>query len=156
MQTNTERLSNGGDRLVDLLGANGGRRVAAQLVTETTSRGLSSVRRAIAAVAKQTVYQLLIANVLLQVFDAVATYNGLALGFKEGNPLLRTAFGFWGIGPTLLVLKSLGCTALALVPIGVRQELAHAALGVVAGVYCGCSLIPWLAMFLALLVRSLH
>ena len=109
-----------GNRLVDLEGANDGHGVGTRLAAETTSQQPSSVRHAVSAVAKQTVYQLLIANLLLQVFDAVATYNGIALGFREGNPLLRAAFGFWGVGPTLLVLKSFGCTALALIPMAVR------------------------------------
>jgi hypothetical protein len=140
---------------VDLANANNGHRLGTRLAAETQSRPPSSVSHAVYALAKQTAYQLLIANLLLQIFDAVATYNGIALGFKEGNPLLRAAFGFWGVGPTLLVLKSFGCTTLALVPMAMRLELAQGALGIVAGVYCGCSLIPWLAMFLTLLVRSL-
>jgi len=99
---------------------------------------------------------MLIANLLLQVFDAVATYNGVAVGFREGNPLLRTAFLSWGVGPTLIVLKSFGCTALALVPLAVRLELAQVALGIVAGVYCSCSLIPWMVMFLVFIFGSFH
>ncbi len=141
---------------MDLANANDGHRVATRLAAETQPQPPSSVSHAVSALAKHTAYQLLIANVLLQVFDAVATYNGIALGLKEGNPLLRAAFGFWGVGPTLLVLKSFGCTALAVVPMAMRLELAQGALGIVAGVYCSCSLIPWLAMFLTLLVRCLH
>ena len=140
---------------MNLEGANDGHRVGTRLAAETTLQQPSSASHPVSALAKQTAYQLLIANLLLQVFDAVATYNGIALGFREGNPLLRAAFGFWGVGPTLLVLKSFGCTALALIPMAARVELAQAALGILAGVYCSCSLVPWLAMFLTLFVRSL-
>src|SRR6185369_9225983 len=36
--------------------------------------------------------KLLVLNLLLQLFDGIATYQGLQVGFREANPLLLRAF----------------------------------------------------------------
>ncbi len=104
---------------------------------------------------KVTAYQLLILNFLLQVFDGLATYVGMHLGIKEGNPLVRAAFEICGVGPALLMLKSLACAALTLVYQAIRPDLLGIALGGLAGVYSIASLIPWLISLCMLLVHSL-
>ena len=100
-------------------------------------------------------YQLLILNIVLQVFDGIATYAGLNLGIHEGNPLLRSAFHLWGVIPALLVVK---CQAVGLLLFLYRiagEQLAMPALGMLAGVYSACSLIPWIGVFLMFLARHI-
>jgi uncharacterized protein DUF5658 len=99
------------------------------------------------------VYHLLLLNISLQLFDGVATYSGLHLGIREGNPLLRNAIHLWGVAPGLLVFKAEACALLWLVYRLAGEELARPALGLLAGVYSVCSLIPWLGTFVLLLVR---
>ena len=59
-------------------------------------------------------YRLLILNLALQLFDGVATYQGLRLGFREANPLLLSAFDLIGVGPALLLFKAKACGLLVL------------------------------------------
>lgn len=101
----------------------------------------------------QMLYRLFVLNILLQIFDGVATYSGLQLGVREGNPLLCSAFHWWGVVPTLLVLKATVCVLLLFVYRVAREQLALPALTVLASVGAACSFIPWLAAFLMLLVH---
>jgi hypothetical protein len=81
-------------------------------------------------------------NLLLQVFDGVATYFGWQQ-FGEGNLLLRTCFHSFGPLPTLLVAK-LTATTLILFLASVRHRPAAViGLGVTLGAYTTLSLIPW-------------
>src|SRR5262249_3788079 len=89
-----------------------------------------------------TIYRLLILNLLLQVFDGVATYNGVSIGMQEANPLLRDAFALWGMGLTLLLSKSLSCAVLLVLywrPAGVLVAWGFALLAVFFTV---CSFVP--------------
>jgi len=99
------------------------------------------------------VYSLLLLNVLLQLFDGIATYSGLQLGIREGNPLLHHAFRLWGVAPSLLVFKAQACALLLIVYRLAGEKLARPALGMLAGVYSVCSLIPWLGTFVVLFMR---
>ena len=95
-------------------------------------------------------YRLLILNLALQLFDGVATYQGLLLGFKEANPILLAAFGLLGTGPALLLFKAKACGLLVLL-----HRVAPARVGVLvmrtlAAVYCVFSLGPWLGKFASL------
>jgi hypothetical protein len=96
---------------------------------------------------------LLLLNILLQIFDGVATAQGLRLGIHEGNHLLIAAFNYWGVGPSLVVFKSFACAALVFVYSAARQEVVRTALGAIAAVYCACSLVPWLVALLGVLHR---
>ena len=98
---------------------------------------------------------LLLLNILLQIFDGVATAQGMSLGIREGNRLLAAAFTYWGVGPSLVIFKAFACGALVFVYAAARQEVARKALGAIAAVYCTCSLVPWfIALFgVPLLVR---
>lgn len=98
----------------------------------------------------EVVYRLLLLNILLQVFDGIATYSGHHLGIREGNPLLRNAFHLWGVAPSLLVFKAQACALLLIIYRMAGEELARPAFGLLAGVYSVCSLIPWLGTFVAL------
>jgi hypothetical protein len=94
--------------------------------------------------------QLLGLNLVLQLFDGVATYQGLGVGWGEANPLLVAAFGMIGVGPALLFFKAKACGLLLLVhrftpvPVGIKV------LRLLAVVYCTFSLAPWLTKFMYL------
>ena len=96
---------------------------------------------------------LLALNITLQVFDGVATAQGLRLGLHEGNHLLATAFDYWGVGLTLLVFKTYACGALLFVYVAASQDFARKALSATAAFYCICSLVPWLMALLGGPVR---
>jgi hypothetical protein len=98
------------------------------------------------------IYQLLLLNLALQVFDGVATYEGLKLGWHEGNPLLVTAFAYLGVGPALLLFKAKACALLVILHRFAYRPGVPAVLGLLAGAYGMFSLVPWTAKFLGLLV----
>jgi hypothetical protein len=91
--------------------------------------------------------QLLALNLILQVFDGVATYQGLQVGFAEANPLLIAAFQVMGVGPALLLFKAKACGLLVLLYSLTPVELGIKILRLLAAVYCVLSLIPWLGKF---------
>lgn len=90
---------------------------------------------------------LLTLNLVLQLFDGIATYQGLNIGWEEANPLLVAVFDLMGVGPGLVVFKLKACVLLLLVhrftpvPVGIRV------LTMLAAVYCTFSLAPWMAKF---------
>lgn len=100
-------------------------------------------------------YDLFILNVTLQIFDAVATYQGMQIGWKEANPILVRAFGIFGVGPALLLFKAKACGLLFLLSRNHRHHIVAPALTFLAGVYCVFSLVPWLTKFLVRLVEVL-
>jgi hypothetical protein len=97
-------------------------------------------------------YQLLLLNLALQVFDGVATYEGLKLGWHEGNPLLVSAFAYLGVGPALLLFKANASALLVILHRFAHRPGVPAVLGLLAGAYGMFSLVPWTAKFLGLLV----
>jgi hypothetical protein len=99
------------------------------------------------------VYDLFVLNIALQVFDAVATYQGLRIGVKEANPILASAFDLFGVGPALLLFKAKACGLLFLLNRNPAHRLVAPTLSLLAGVYCVMSLIPWLGKFIALFFR---
>jgi hypothetical protein len=92
-------------------------------------------------------WALLSLNLVLQLFDGIATYQGLRVGWAEANPLLVAVFGMMGVGPGLLLFKLKACVLLLLVyrftpaPVGIRV------FQLLAAVYCTFSLAPWMAKF---------
>ena len=105
------------------------------------------------AIHDRHVYHLFALNIVLQLFDGVATYCGLREGWSEANPLLRHTFAALGVGPTLLLFKAKACGLLLLLHRSTPEYLSSHVLRLLAAVYCVCSLGPWLAKFLALLSR---
>ena len=103
---------------------------------------------------RRLIYDLFVLNIALQLFDAVATYQGLGIGWKEGNPILVTAFAVLGVTPALLLFKAKACGLLLLLSHYRRHQVAIPALSLLAGVYCVFSLAPWLAKFLSLFAQS--
>jgi hypothetical protein len=101
------------------------------------------------------VYDLFVLNIALQLFDAVATYQGLQLGCREANPILANAFGLFGVGPALLMFKANACGLLFLLSRNWMHHFAAPALAIVAAAYSVLSLVPWLAKFLIFLARAI-
>lgn len=95
-------------------------------------------------------YRLLILNLTLQLFDGVATYQGLRLGFHEANPILAAAFGFLGVGPALLLFKAKACGLLVLLHRATPARVGVTVLRGLAAIYCVLSLGPWLGKFASL------
>ena len=107
------------------------------------------------SIKARSVYDLFVLNIALQLFDAVATYQGLKVGWEEGNPILVTAFAYFGVGPTLLLFKAKACGLLFLLNRNHEHDIVAPALYVLAFVYTVMSLIPWLVKFFGLLLSSL-
>ena len=84
-------------------------------------------------------------NVVLQVFDGVASYVGLHAGMAEGNPLLVWALRQVGPASALFLFKLHACACLLLLWHVRRNRLAVPALALSAAVYVVCSLAPWAA-----------
>jgi Domain of unknown function (DUF5658) len=80
-----------------------------------------------------------ICNLLLQLFDAVLTYQVLAAGVPEANPIVAAAIGFWGSVLGLLYCKTFACALLLLIFTlrHKRRELTIKAFTLTATVY-GC------------------
>ncbi len=90
---------------------------------------------------------LVIVNVLLQVFDGLATYAGLQVGYGEGNPIVAAAIGTVGPGTALAFFKVEACLCLLLVwALRHRTRLAAPALFVTASLYLMGSVWPWSAV----------
>jgi len=98
------------------------------------------------------IYQLVLLNVALQIFDGIATYEGLKLGWHEGNPLLVAAFAYLGTGPALLLFKAKACALLMVLHRFSHRPGVPAVLGLLAGAYGMFSLLPWTAKFVGLLI----
>src|SRR5215470_13919940 len=95
-------------------------------------------------------YRLLLLNLALQLFDGVATYQGLRVGVREANPILLAAFGLLGVGPTLLLFKAKACGLLVLLHRATPARVGIVVLRALAAVYCVLSLGPWLGKFASL------
>ena len=101
------------------------------------------------------VYELFVLNIALQIFDAVATYEGLRVGWKEANPILVAAFAQFGVAPALMMFKAMACGLLFLLNRNRQHYLVLPSLVLLAVVYCCMSLIPWLGKFTLLFLHSL-
>jgi hypothetical protein len=96
-----------------------------------------------AAWRERTLHDLFVLNLALQIFDGVATYQGLRLGFGEANPLLRSTFALLGVENTLLLFKAQACGILFLLHQYRHHSAVRAAATLVALVHLVCSFIPW-------------
>ena len=98
-------------------------------------------------VPARRIYDLFVLNIALQLFDAVATYEGLRIGCKEGNPILVSAFASFGVIPALMLFKAKACGLLFLLSRYRRHQIVIPVLTFLATVYCAMSLGPWLLKF---------
>lgn len=83
--------------------------------------------------------ELLIFNLVLQVFDGLLSYQAFSLGAMEANPFVAAAISSWGVIYGLLYKKTLACALLVLIfAFGYKRRLlAIRALTVTAWIY-GC------------------
>ena len=96
-------------------------------------------------------HQLFLLNLALQVFDGVATYQGLRLNWGEGNPLLVASMPYFGVTSTLLLFKAKACGFLVLLRQLKGGEFVQESLVVLACAYTFFSFIPWLTRLVSLL-----
>ena len=59
--------------------------------------------------------QLLVVNLLLQLFDGLASYHIISAGVPEENPIVASAIANWGVSGGLLYSKALGCALVVLI-----------------------------------------
>ena len=59
--------------------------------------------------------QLLVINLLLQLFDGLASFHIISAGVPEANPVVANAIANWGVLGGLLYSKALGCALVVLV-----------------------------------------
>jgi hypothetical protein len=97
------------------------------------------------APADRSLFALFLLNVALQFFDGIATYQGLRLGFEEGNPLLVQVIALVGPAAALALTKLYACGCLLGVWHARRGRFALPALVLIAAIYATCSLAPWSA-----------
>jgi uncharacterized protein DUF5658 len=89
---------------------------------------------------------LVLLNLVLQVFDGVATYLGLAAGHLEGNPIVAALLASLGTAPALVAVKLFACGCLLLIwQLRDRSRLALPALAAAALAYTVGSAAPWSA-----------
>lgn len=81
-------------------------------------------------------------NIVLQLFDGVATYCGWQ-EFGEANPLLRAGFGTFGAGPTLVAAKLAASALVIWIARAPFPGLVALGLTFTFGTYTAFSLIPW-------------
>lgn len=104
--------------------------------------------------AQRRIYDLFVLNIALQLFDAVATYQGLRVGCAEANPIIASAFGYFGVVPALLLFKAKACGLLFLLNRHNGHRIVGPVLYALAGVYCVMSLIPWLTKLTLIFIKA--
>ena len=95
-------------------------------------------------------HQLFLLNLCLQVFDGVATYQGLRHHWGEGNPILVSWMPYLGTGGTLLLFKAKACGFLVLLRRLGPRPFVRQSMVLLATVYGFFSFIPWMARLLSL------
>jgi hypothetical protein len=98
----------------------------------------------------QRLHQLFLLNLCLQLFDGIATYEGLRWHWNEGNPLLVLSIPYLGVGTTLCLFKAKACAFLILLRRLGNRPLVYESMVVLATVYTFLSFIPWLARIISL------
>ena len=102
--------------------------------------------------ATARLHQLFLLNLCLQLFDGIATYQGLSHHrWSEGNPLLSSWMPYLGTGATLLLFKAKACGFLVLLRRLAGAPLVYESMVVLATVYAFFSFIPWMTRIVSLL-----
>ena len=94
---------------------------------------------------------LFVLNVVLQTFDALATYAGCQIGMAEGNPMVAYAMDCFGLGPGLALAKAIALALLGYLWLVRSNRLVPAALTVTATTYVAFSVLPWSVALLTVL-----
>jgi len=95
--------------------------------------------------------QLFLLNLCLQLFDGIATYQGLQYRWSEGNPLLLASMPYLGVGTTLLLFKAKACGFLVLLRRAGERAFVYESMVALATVYAFFSFLPWMSRLLMLL-----
>jgi uncharacterized protein DUF5658 len=101
--------------------------------------------------SSERLHQLFLLNLALQLFDGIATYQGIRHHWGEGNPLLLSSMPYLGVGTTLLLFKAKACGFLVLLKRLGRPQFVYDSLVVLATIYTFFSFIPWITRLLTLL-----
>jgi hypothetical protein len=92
---------------------------------------------------ERTLFALVAFNILLQILDGVATYLGVQVGYREGNPLIAMGMAHLGTIPALVLFKTEACICLLGLWHLRRSRLAVPALLVSAAAYVCAAIAPW-------------
>ena len=103
------------------------------------------------ATADKRLHQLFLLNLCLQVFDGIATYEGIRWHWNEGNPILVYSIPYLGVGATLCLFKAKACGFLIVLRRLGARPLVYESMVVLATVYTFLSFIPWLSRIVSLL-----
>jgi hypothetical protein len=95
-------------------------------------------------------HQLLLLNISLQLFDGVASFNGVNY-WGEANPLVLQSMMVLGVGPALLLYKAKACGLLLLVRRLSSPGTTLFVYVLAAVAYGTLSFVPWLTRFGSLL-----
>ena len=95
-------------------------------------------------------HQLFLLNITLQLFDGIATWQGVRL-WGEGNPMLQASMAALGVEIAILLFKAKACVFLVVLRRCWRYREAHDALLVLATFYASFSFVPWMGRFVSLL-----
>ena len=95
-------------------------------------------------------HQVFVLNLVLQLFDGVATWQGASV-WGEGNPLLGFLMASIGVGLALLLAKVTASAFLVMLRRCWRHREAYEALIVLATVYTAFSFVPWILCLVSLL-----
>jgi uncharacterized protein DUF5658 len=99
----------------------------------------------------ERLHQLFLLNLALQLFDGVATYQGLRLHWAEGNPFIAGAMPYYGTAVTLLLFKAKACGFLVLLRRLGERQFVYESFVVLATVYGFFSFIPWMSRIVSVL-----
>jgi hypothetical protein len=89
-----------------------------------------------------TLVFLVVMNLLLQIFDGVATYIGWQ-EHGEMNPILSAGFAHFGAGPTLFAAKLLAVLFVLVLATTPRRRFATVGLSITLTAYTALSFVPW-------------
>ena len=101
----------------------------------------------LSALGKRYTYDLFLLNLSLQLFDGIATYQGLRLGVREANPILVATFDQLGIATSLILFKANACGLLFLLNRRPQHRLVFPTLLILAVTHISLSLVPWTVKF---------
>jgi hypothetical protein len=100
--------------------------------------------------SEERLHQLFLLNVTLQLFDGVATWQGVCQ-WGEGNPVMSAFMAYLGVGLTVVLFKAKACGFLVVLRRCWRHPVAYDALVAVALLYTGLSFLPWMVRFVSLI-----
>jgi hypothetical protein len=101
-------------------------------------------------IAEARLHQVFVLNLVLQLFDGIATWQGVHV-WGEGNPVLELVMASVGVGIAVLLAKVFASAFLVMLRRCWRYREAYAALIVVATFYTAFSFVPWMLCLVSLL-----